>query len=53
MDHPYVWIQILTGIVKIAGHRLTAGDGLSITNHDRILFLNCSANSSFLVFMLT
>jgi len=53
MDHPYVWIQILTGTVKIAGHRLTTGDGLSITNHDRILSLNCSANSSFLAFMLT
>ncbi|HTO40952.1 MAG TPA: pirin family protein [Rhizomicrobium sp.] len=43
------WLQVASGDLDVCGHRLTAGDGISITDEDRIL-VRAHAPSEALLF---
>lgn len=47
----HVWIQVVKGVVEAGGHKLSAGDGLSVTGATE-LSLSWSIHSEFLLFDL-
>ena len=49
---PYIWIQVVSGMLRAAGEQISSGDGLALSDAPEVLEINASQESQILMFRL-
>ncbi len=52
-DRPHVWLQVISGEVKVAGETLGTADGVAIENDPSTVPVEAAADTKFLLFRLS
>jgi redox-sensitive bicupin YhaK (pirin superfamily) len=52
-ERPHVWLQVISGEVKIAGETLGTADGVAIQNDSASIPVEATAKTKFLLFRLS
>lgn len=52
-ERPHVWLQVISGEVKVAGETLGTADGVAIQNDPNAISVAASADTKFLLFRLS
>jgi len=52
-ERPHVWLQVISGVVEVAGETLGTADGVAIQNDPEAIPVEATAETKFLLFRLS
>ena len=51
--HPYAWVQVIAGEIRLLGETLRKADGLAISDQPVAFEIQASSDTQFLLFRLS